>query len=50
MNQSPLQEVDPKKKQDEEEDEYKGSFAAVMMLGLFLIVSWVGVWILYLVR
>ncbi len=49
MKQSPLQDLKTEHKQDEE-NEYKGSFASVMLLGLFLIVSWVGVWILYLVR
>jgi len=33
-----------------DEDSFKGTLASVMMLGGFLIISWVGVWILYLVR
>lgn len=33
-----------------DEESFKGTLASVMMLGGFLIISWVGVWILYLVR
>lgn len=38
------------KQQHEEEEELPGTLASVMVLGGFLIVSWVGVLILYLVR
>lgn len=36
--------------EETEEDSFKGTLASVMLLGGFLIVSWVGVWILYLIR
>ncbi|HLR15138.1 MAG TPA: cytochrome c oxidase subunit 2A [Bacillota bacterium] len=50
MTQAPIREPETKGKKDEEENEFKGTFIAVMLLGLFLIASWVGVWILFLVR
>lgn len=50
MTQTPMREPETEVKKDEEENEFKGTFMAVMLLGLFLIVSWVGVWILFLVR
>ncbi|MUV39816.1 hypothetical protein JNUCC1_03700 [Lentibacillus sp. JNUCC-1] len=34
----------------QEEKSLKGSFVSVMILGVFLIVSWAGVWMLYLSR
>lgn len=34
----------------DDKDELKGTFVAVMMLGAFIIVSWVGVWALYIAR
>jgi len=37
-------------KHDKEEENLTGTFTSVMMLGGFLILSWIGVWILYLVR
>jgi len=33
-----------------EEEDLRGTFASVLFLGGFLIVSWVGVLILYLIR
>lgn len=33
-----------------EDENLKGTFTSVMMLGGFLVLSWVGVWILYLIR
>lgn len=50
MTQAPMREPETEGKDTEEENEYKGTFVAVMILGLFLVVSWVGVWILFLVR
>lgn len=41
------------KELDEEKTEevsIKGTLASVMLLGGFLIISWFGVWILYLIR
>lgn len=49
MAQAPMEEHE-KDVEKEEENEFKGTFIAVMLLGLFLIASWVGVWILYLIR
>lgn len=34
----------------ETEGEFKGTFVAVMILGGFIILSWAGVWMLYLSR
>lgn len=40
-----------KKEVDKQDDtDFKGTFMSVMLLGGFLILSWVGVWILYLIR
>lgn len=39
-----------KKQHDHDEEEIPGTLASVMLLGGFLIVTWVGVLILYLVR
>jgi len=39
-----------KKQVEHGEEEIPGTFASVMFLGGFLIVTWVGVLILYLVR
>lgn len=50
MTQAPIKDVETEVTKEEEENEFKGTFIAVMLLGLFLIVSWVGVWILFLVR
>lgn len=33
-----------------EEEEFKGTFVSVLLLGGFLVVTWVGVLILYLIR
>ena len=33
-----------------EENNFKGTFISVMMLGGFIIVSWLGVWLLFLSR
>lgn len=38
------------KKDSEKENSLKGTFISVMFLGGFLIVTWFGVWILYLSR
>lgn len=43
-------EVDQKLVEDHEEEDLRGTFASVLFLGAFLIVSWVGVLILYLIR
>ncbi|SDD31813.1 hypothetical protein SAMN02799630_02721 [Paenibacillus sp. UNCCL117] len=49
-----LQEInrDVKKQTKEERREpvLSGTFASVMLLGLFLVLSWVGIFILFLVR
>lgn len=44
--------AEPKLKQEvkKEEQSYKGTFVSVMLLGGFLILSWVGVWLLFLSR
>lgn len=34
----------------EEDKNLKGTFVSVMLLGGFIVLSWVGVWILYLIR
>lgn len=34
----------------EEKNVLKGTFVSVMTLGIFIIASWLGVWILYLSR
>ncbi|HLS35753.1 MAG TPA: cytochrome c oxidase subunit 2A [Bacillota bacterium] len=39
-----------KQQHEEGEEELSGTLASVMLLGGFLIVSWVGVLILYLIR
>lgn len=36
--------------QEEKEPSLKGTLVSVVILGLFLIVSWFGVWSLYMVR
>ncbi|MFS8631073.1 MAG: cytochrome c oxidase subunit 2A [Bacillales bacterium] len=36
--------------QQHEEHDLKGTFVSVMILGAFLLVSWLGVWSLYLAR
>lgn len=38
------------KHKDEDSKDLKGTFISVMLLGGFLIISWAGVWILYLIR
>lgn len=40
----------PENKHDTQETSLKGTFVAVMGLGVFLIVSWIGVWALFLSR
>ncbi|SET31716.1 Cytochrome c oxidase subunit IIa family protein [Salinibacillus kushneri] len=37
-------------KQTDEEPNLKGTFASVMILGAFIIVSWISVFILYMYR
>ncbi|MGM8211578.1 cytochrome c oxidase subunit 2A [Virgibacillus sp. W0430] len=39
-----------KEAHEKQETAFKGTFISVMILGLFLIVSWVGVWALFLSR
>lgn len=41
---------DPMKEHETDHDTLKGTFTFVMLLGGFLIVTWIGVWALYLVR
>jgi len=42
---------EPKLKEEtKEEESYKGTFVSVMLLGGFLILSWIGVWLLFLSR
>ena len=36
--------------EEKEEQDLRGSLVSVLFLGVFLILSWAGVWILYLVR
>ncbi|MEW9702193.1 cytochrome c oxidase subunit 2A [Paenibacillus sp. SI8] len=38
------------KQKDDKEPALKGTFAAVMLLGAFLVISWVAVFVLFLVR
>lgn len=33
-----------------EESSLKGTFVSVMIIGLFIVVSWFGVWYLFMVR
>ncbi|MBU7314170.1 cytochrome c oxidase subunit 2A [Paenibacillus oleatilyticus] len=40
----------PVVKQKNEEEGLKGTFASVMLLGLFLLLSWFGVFVLFIVR
>jgi len=48
---SVIQMAEPKIKEEEkEETSFKGTFASVMLLGGFLILSWLGVWLLFLSR
>lgn len=42
--------IEKKIETGEEEESLKGTFISVMLLGGFLIVTWVGVLILYLIR
>lgn len=37
-------------KHEHENEDLKGTFVSVMLLGGFIVLSWVGVWILYLIR
>lgn len=39
-----------KQTQEGQEDNLKGTFISVLLLGAFLVVSWVGVLALYLIR
>ncbi|TQS74375.1 cytochrome c oxidase subunit 2A [Ornithinibacillus gellani] len=34
----------------EEKDSLKGTFISVMLIGGFIIITWIGVWALYLYR
>lgn len=38
------------KSHDPEESSFKGTFISVMLIGSFIIVTWVGVWSLFLSR
>jgi hypothetical protein len=40
----------PKVKQEEESESLKGTMASVMFLGLFIIVTWLGVYFLFVDR
>jgi len=43
--------VDEKRLQEEREKEsFKGTFISVLLLGGFIALSWLGVWIIYLIR
>ncbi|MGM8365384.1 cytochrome c oxidase subunit 2A [Virgibacillus sp. W0181] len=44
------QKQQPMKDEDSKEHSFKGTFVSVMLLGGFLIVSWIGVWALFLSR
>lgn len=44
------QEKKEKHEEKKEEHSLKGTFVSVMLLGAFLIASWLGVWIIYLIR
>lgn len=50
MTQAPVNQSEPKANQEVEKEEFTGTFIAVLILGLFLVVSWIGVWILFLIR
>lgn len=50
MAKSQLKNEDLYKEESKEKESFKGTLASVMLLGGFLIISWVGVWILYLIR
>lgn len=41
---------DPIKDHETDANSLKGTFVFVMLLGGFLIITWIGVWALYLVR
>jgi len=45
----PKQELE-KEKGSEKEVSLKGTFISVMILGVFLLISWFGVWALYMSR
>ncbi|RYG73144.1 cytochrome c oxidase subunit 2A [Lentibacillus lipolyticus] len=45
-----LKQQNEEKQGTEEGISLKGTFTAVMLLGAFIIVSWVGVWALFLSR
>ncbi|WP_159881016.1 cytochrome c oxidase subunit 2A [Paenibacillus puerhi] len=42
--------VEKPAKESHNEPVLKGTFAAVMLLGLFLVVSWVGIFLLFIAR
>lgn len=42
--------MDSKKDEKKESHSLKGTFISVMLLGIFLLVSWFGVYALFLVR
>lgn len=46
----PKPELQEQTTQETEESSLKGTLMAVMILGLFIIVSWFGVWALYMSR
>lgn len=48
MSQS--QEKEKKQEKKMEEHSLKGTFVSVMLLGAFLLASWLGVWVIYLIR
>jgi len=43
-------EVNQKAVEEHHEEDLRGTFASVLFLGGFLVISWVGVLILYLIR
>lgn len=45
-----LQHIEKEKNKEDKETDFKGTFISVMLLGGFLVITWVGVWILYLIR
>lgn len=50
MPKTQLNHPNKKTNEKEEENELKGTFISVMLLGGFIIATWVGVWALFLSR
>lgn len=42
--------IEKQTRQQEEENHLKGTFMSVLFLGGFLVITWVGVLVLYLIR